>query len=308
MTRDGSLRLRSILPLACLILCAIQHSAETQRLPVTRGAIVRVLRSGAEQPSIWSTGRVVYASRDSLLLAETDGDPLVRFNESLRLQIERKRARTAVGGVVGIGIGTVVGWRATRSHDATAGRTIRTVAGTLVGGLAGAGIGALIGSSFHSSGWEDVPLDQESLAAAPLNEPGTQTEFSLSRTVRWTRFPPTVADFQAFFEAHADSLHPLEGIWTRHGTNNIGIAIVRVAGLDEEKYAAFTLKQYPGRPRTRGDGVLIFALSHGGGESGWFFQMTRVSPRRYRAYFEEGVLELEFPDGMVDLWEKLFPN
>jgi hypothetical protein len=31
---------------------------------------------------------------------------------------------------------------------------------------------------------------------------------------KWTRFPPTVEEFARYFDSRADSLHPLEGIWS----------------------------------------------------------------------------------------------
>ena len=85
MTCFPSHGLRKFLLLAAFFFCFVPSGVVGQTLPVQRGATVRVMRVSDAEASVWSTGRVVYASRDSLLLAETDGDPLVRYNEALRL-------------------------------------------------------------------------------------------------------------------------------------------------------------------------------------------------------------------------------
>ncbi len=115
------------------------------------------------------------------------------------------------------------------------------------------------------------------------------------------------ADFQAFFAAHADSLDPVEGIWLREGTN-VGIAIVRVIGIDEKKFAAYTLMQRPGYPRMREDGMLVFALGQKSGPYDWYFQVPRTSRQQHKADMIEGVLDLFYPTGVVVRWEKLGPH
>ena len=305
MNRSRAFGFIHITALTVLLSCVIQHPAFGQQLPVPRGATVRVLRPNFEGASIWSEGRVVYASRDSLLLAETDSDPLVRFNESLRLQIRSRRSMTPIGGMIGMAAGVAVGWQLL--SDNTAVNNESALLSAIAGGFLGGALGTFVGSRIHINRWKDVPLEETRRSIAPLNEIHTRPEFSLSRTVRWALFEPTVADFQAFFAAHADSLDPVEGIWLREGTN-VGIAIVRVIGIDEEKFAAYTLMQRPGYPRMREDGMLVFALGRRSGPYDWYFQVPRTSRQQHRADMVEGVLDMFYPTGVVVRWEKLGPH
>jgi hypothetical protein len=304
MNRSRCFGFVQITALIALLSCVTQNPVFGQQLPVPRGATVRVLRPNFEGASVWSEGRVVYASRDSLLLAETDSDPLVRFNESLRLQIRSRRSMTAVGGIIGLAAGLTAGYHLSGTTADNDGSTIlKAVAGAFLGGA----LGTFVGSRIKMDGWKDVPLEETRRSIAPLNEIHTRPEFSLSRAVRWALFEPTVADFQAFFAAHADSLDPVEGIWVREGTN-VGIAIVRVIGTDEEKFAAYTLMQRPGYPRMREDGMLVFALGRRSGPYDWYFQVPRTSRQQHRADMIEGVLDLFYPTGVVVRWEKLGPH
>ncbi len=277
-----------------------------QQLPITSGSTVRVSRPDSVGQPFWSTGRVVYASRDRLLMAETEDNPLVRYNEALRLQVRRgERAMTGVGGGIGFLVGAIVGASALTETNREDPDKV-SFEPTIVGGAVGALVGALIGSRVRIPRWEEVPLDEGQIAIAPLDESGAQTEFSLSRTVRWTQFDPTAADFQAFFEAHAGNLHPTEGIWVRTGTQ-FGIAIVRVVGR-EDTYAAYRLRPDVGRSHPSTDGVMLFALTPGGeNETDWRFQIAQQSPRRYNATLEYGLLRLEYPGGGIDEWEWWFP-
>ncbi len=216
MNRDDRLNFAHILAVGTVLLCGIHGFADAQRLPVTTGATIRVSRPDSAGQPFWASGRVVYASRDRLLLAETEGDPLVRYNEALRLHVRRgERAMTGVGGGIGFGIGALMGVTALKSANRDD-PDKPSFERTIVGGVVGAVIGALVGSRIRIPRWEEVPLQDGHLAAAPLDESGTDADFSLSRTVRWTRFEPTAADFQAFFEAHADNLHSAEGIWVAY--------------------------------------------------------------------------------------------
>lgn len=303
MNRSRLLGFVQITVLTVLFCCVTQSLVFGQQLPVPRGATVRVLRPNFEGASVWSEGRVVYASRDSLLLAETDSDPLVRFNESLRLQIRNRRSITAIGGMMGMAAGFTAGYHlAGTTADTDASTILKTVVGAALGGA----LGTFVGSRIRFDGWKDVPLEESQRSIAPLNEIHTRPEFSLSRTVRWALFKPTVADFEAFFLAHADSLDPVEGIWMREGTN-VGIAIVRVIGTDEERYAAYTLMQRPDYPRRREDGMLVFALGPRSNPYEWYFQVPRTSHQKHRADLVEGVLDLVYPTGVVVRWEKLGP-
>jgi hypothetical protein len=286
---------------------ASNSNAHAQALPMTTGSTVRVSRSDSTGNPFWDEGRVVIASRDSMLMSGSNGDALVRYNEILGLQIRRgERSMAGMGGGVGFLLGAVTGVKllADAHEDPDRDPSLGPI---IVRGAIGAAVGALIGGRIRIKRWDDVPLEDGRFAVAPLDESGTQTEFSLSRAVRWTRFEPTTANFQAFLAEYAASLHPAEGIWVRTGTQ-LGIAIVRVAG-HEDTYAAYWIRYDvgPGDPAT--DGLMIFALTPGSsGETDWRFQIAQSSPRKYEATLESGVLMLRYPGGTVDQWERLFPD
>ena len=92
----------------------------------------------------------------------------------------------------------------------------------------------------------------------------------------------------------------------RHGTN-VGIAIVRVVGTESEHFAAYTLMQRPGWPRSREDGMMVFVIGRTEVAHEWYFQVPRTSRQRHRADMVEGVLDLVYPTGLVVRWEKLGP-
>ncbi len=306
MSRVSSLGFAKCLTALFVLAFAPDSIGHAQQLPITPGSTVRVSRADSAGQPFWSTGRVVYASRDRLLLAETDGDPLVRYNEALRLEVRRgERAMTGVVGGIGFGIGALTGVAALRAANRDD-PDKPSFEPAIVGGVVGAVIGALVGSRIRIPRWEEVPLEDGQIAIAPLDETGTQTDFSLSRTVRWAQFEPTAADFQAFFHAHADNLHSVEGIWVRTGTQ-YGIAIVRVAGRDET-FAAYRLRPDVGASHPSVDGVMLFALTPGGDdETDWRFQVARSSPRRHKATLDFGILRLEYPGGGIDQLERWFP-
>jgi hypothetical protein len=240
------------------------------------------------------------------MLAETEDDPLVLYNEALSLQVRRgDRAMTGVGGGIGLLIGAATalsGLVETNREDPDN----VSFEPTIVGGVIGAVVGALVGSRIKIPRWEEVPLEGGEIAVAPLDESGTQTEFSLSRAVRWTQFEPTAAGFHAFFKAHEQDLHPAEGIWFRTGTH-FGVAIVRVVDRTDT-YAAFRLRPDVGASHPSADGLMLFALTPGTrDETDWRFQIAQSSPRRYQATLDFGLLRLEYPGGAIDQWEKRYP-
>lgn len=289
-----------------LLACACAP-AFGQRSSVTRGAMVRVSRPDSVGHPVWSTGRVVYLSGDRLLLAETDGDPLVRLNEAIRLEVRRSHSKSLLGGLFGFGIGSFAGWRVGRSVGGQADATVESIAGALVGGIAGASIGALFGKRIRSARWEEVCLEGGRLASTSPDRKPTRADVPRFGTYRWTRFDPTVAEFEAFFRDHAESLHPVEGIWARHASFT-RVAIVRVGEPDDGQFVAFTVVHPPGRPVRRTDGLMVFALELYPDGDKWYARFPGETPRRYRAKVDEWILELEYASGWWDRWEKLFPE
>ena len=310
MIRDKYRDFAKALTMAAVLLGAVCYSTDAQRIPITAGATVRVSRPDSTGQPFWSTGRVAYATRTSLLLEETEAtDPLVTYNETLRLEVRRgERAMTPAGGGIGLLVGALVKLSTLKAGESRLDHDGANFEPIIVGSVVGAAVGAFVGSWIRVPRWEEVPLQEGQILAAPLDESGTRMEFSLSRTVRWTAFEPTFADFQAFFEEHKDSIDPVEGIWVRTGTHS-GIAIVRVVGRDEETYAAYRLREYRGPGRPGEDGILIFALTRANDSANdWHFRLARSSPRRYTAFLEDGVLRLEYPGGALDQWDKWYQN
>ncbi len=291
---------------AALLACAYAP-ASGQRSSVTRGAMVRVSRPDSLGQPIWSTGRVVYLSSDRLLLAEADGDPLVRLNEAIRLEVRRSQSKSLLGGLFGLGIGSLAGWWVGHSAGDEADATVESIAGALVGGIAGASIGALLGKRIRSTRWEEVALEGGRLASASLDREPTRPDVPRFGTYRWNRFDPTPAEFEAFFRDHAQNLHPVEGIWARHASFT-RVAIVRVGGPDDGQFVAFTVVHPPGRPVHRTDGLMLFALEVYPDGDKWYVRFPGETPRRFRAKVDEWMLELEYPSGWWDTWEKLFPD
>jgi len=302
--------LAKTMTVAAMLLAGGFVFAYAQRIPIEAGVTVRLSRPDSSGQPFWSTGRVAYATRDGLLLEKPDAEnELISYNETLRLQLRRgERRMTAVGGGIGFIVGALVNMKSMKAAQSQMDPDKASLAPMIVGGVVGAAVGAFVGRWIRIPRWEEVELQEGQIVAAPLDESNTQLEFSLSRTVRWTAFEPTFADFQAFFEEHKENLDPVEGIWVRTGTHD-GIAIVRVVGRDEETYAAYQLREYRGPGRPREDGVLVFALTRANrNPDEWRFQIARTSRRRMIARIESAVLRLEYPGGDLDQWDKWFPN
>ena len=300
---------RLLLSAAGFVGAAVQY-VDAQRVPVTAGAMVRVSRPDSTGNPFWSTGRVAYATRDGLLLEQIEAEnQLISYNEALRLQVRRgERGMTAAGAGLGFLAGTLFKLGTVKAADSQMDPNKASFGPVIVGGVVGAAIGAFVGHWIRITSWDDVPLQEGHILAAPLDESGTTMEFSLSRTVRWTAFEPTFDDFQAFFEEHKDNVDPVEGIWVRTGTH-VGLAIVRVVGREEETFAAYQLREYHGPGRPSQDGLLVFALTRNNGSaSEWSFRLARTSRRRLTAHMEAGVLRLEYPGGRVDQWDRWYPN
>lgn len=310
MARQKPLRISLIVLLSGSILTCVYASASGQNSTILRGQTVRVNRPDSTGQAVWSTGRVVYASSDRLLLAETDGDPLVRFNEALRLQIQRSHSKSWLGGVLGFGVGAFGGWQIGNTVGGQTDETTGSVIGALFGGFAGAALGTLVGDRIRSTRWEEVDLEGGRITSSSLDTPHTGPDVPRFGSYQWTEFDPTAANFQAFFRRHEQDLHPVEGIWARHASR-MRVAIVRVGGPNEDNFAAFTIVHPPGRPQRRDDGVMLFALelyADGDGGDKLYVRFPGGSPTRFRARADEWMLELEYPNGWWDRWEKMFPE
>lgn len=307
MARKRPLVFSLIVLVSGMLLACAYAPASGQRYSVSRGATVRVSRPDSAGQPVWSTGRVVYLSSDRLLLAETDGDPLVRLNEAIRLEVRRSHSKSLLGSVLGFGIGSIAGWQVGHSAGGQTDATAESIAGALVGGIAGAGIGALVGKRIRSTRWEEVALEGGQMSATARDGKPTRPDVPRFGTYRWTRFDPTFANFEAFFREHARSLHPIEGIWARHGSFT-RVAIVRVGEPDDGQFAAFTVVHPPGRPVHRSDGLMTFALQLYADANIWYVWFPGEALQRFRAKFDEWMLDLEFPSGWWDRWEKLFPD
>ncbi|MFQ6045752.1 MAG: hypothetical protein ACE5PT_05240 [Gemmatimonadales bacterium] len=266
---------------------------------------MRLERTDSAGQRVWVTGQVVEALRDGMVWTAPGANLTVRFDESTRLQVRRgRRAWTGVGAGLGLTVGVVLGIQTLRARQTELGEGQSSFGPALVRGSIGAVLGGLLGSLVRFPRWETIRLEDGRIPVAPLDERGTDMAFSLSRTLRWERFEPSEPDFHAFFAAHSDNLHRIEGIWTRSGTV-LQVAIVRFPGRIPATYGAYRLKRYPERTRTTQDGVMLFALVRLE-DGAWELRFPR-SPRRYRADLQDDLLTLVLPDGSADRWDRFFP-
>jgi hypothetical protein len=56
------------------------------------------------------------------------------------------------------------------------------------------------------------------------------------------------------------------------------------------------------------DGLMLFALELYVDAGNWYVRFPGETPRRFRAKVDEWTMELEYPSGWWDTWEKLFPD
>ncbi len=229
-------RLRPGALLVVTALGVLVSPVRAQRLPVEPGNRVRVAALDSAELDRWREGKVVAATRLGVLLSGRSFGPdtiPIPLDPSIRLQVRRKRASglvlgTAGGLVLGVGIGAI-------APPSTLGswwgeKTPGHRAEIIYFGLAGAAVGWLGSWLLAPARWQDVPLTMTGVAVSPV--PLTRTAgrpARFGRLERWTFFPPTETDFNAFFWAHRDSLHAIEGIWELRfaSTRDARIAIVR---------------------------------------------------------------------------------
>ncbi len=304
-----------------------------QRLPFAKGDTVRVARTDSSGIGEWTTGWVVVATREYLLMGAGSADPLVRFDEPIRLQVRhRSRTNRTLGTLLGLGVGAISGatyLRSTFDHlDTPTSQAQSTVVGTLAYGAVGAVIGMLVGGQFKHTEWEEVSFVHGRIPAAPLTDPAATPLVSPSRVIRWTRFEPTAEDFQSFFEAHSDSLLPLEGIWELLGVGT-RVAIVRddrLSGVDYLGYRITTRLK-----RTPIDGDVVMVLSDFERDGSFWMQLPRgTAPltmpvlessgsfsiaahreyieRRYSAHFTPGSIRLRIAGDLMQRWDRVSPE
>ncbi|KPJ94486.1 MAG: hypothetical protein AMS18_03600 [Gemmatimonas sp. SG8_17] len=321
----------SVIVPSLFFLCPVSTGA--QRLPFAKGDTVRVARTDSVGVAAWTTGWVVVATREYLLMGAGSADPLVRFDEPIRLQVRRRgRTQKTLGAFLGLGIGAISGatyLRPTLDYlDPPTSQSQSTLVGTLAYGAVGALVGMLVGGQFKHTEWEEVSLVQGRIPAAPLTDPTPTPPTSPSRVIRWTRFDPTEEDFQSFFEAHADSLLPLEGIWRLLGVG-ARVAIVRDDRLSGVDYLGYRITA--GLKQTPIDGEMVMVLSDFESDGSFWIQLPRGTAaltmpvfgsagsfsiaayreyveRRYRAQFTPGTIQLRIPGDLVQRWDRVSPK
>jgi hypothetical protein len=329
MNRLGTRNTAAIFFVALVRLAVPSLATHAQRIPFVAGDIARAAWPDSAGQSTWLTGPITFASRDSLLLDVNGANRPVRFNEATRLQIRRgQRGHSALVGALGFFAGAGLGVRAAHPPE---GSDDDATFGPMVGYAAlGAIAGALLGKFLQVPRWEEIRITGNALAVAELSDPEARPIPTLGKTTRWTRFEPTGEDFEAFFNAHAESMYDLEGIWRTTGTLlqafyahsgflellelasgtgglPIRVALVRDARLEGPSLGAFLIKEPGDRLRLTSRGLLFFVLTPAAGEDDWAVQFTGGSPRRYEVNVEGEMLWMLFPDGYILRWEKEFP-
>jgi hypothetical protein len=316
-----------------LILSPCFLSIDAQRLPFAKGDTVRVARSDSAGGGDWTMGHVYVATREYLLMGAGGADPLVRFDEPIRLQVRRNsRSHKTLGALLGLGVGAISGatfLSPTLSYlDTPTSDAQSTIAGTLAYGAIGALVGMLVGGQFRDNEWEEIHFVNGRIPAAPLTDPTPITVPSPNRAIWWTRFDPAVEDFESFFEAHSDSLLPLEGIWKLLGRGT-QVAIVRDDRLSGVQYLGYRITTH--LMQTPIDGLTVMALSRFEGDGSFSMQFPRgtepltmpvfrssgafsiVASREfveqgYRAEFTPGTIRVWLPGGLMQRWDRVFPK
>lgn len=159
-------------------------------------------------------------------------------------------------------------------------------------GLAGALVGWTASWLFAPPRWQEVPLTTHGLASpvAPLTRQAGRTA-RFGKLERWDAFAPTEEDFAAFFWAHRDSLHVIEGIWERLplGLVDNRVAIVRDGRYPGWEYVAVLLPRRRSLSFDRPRGQVIWALRRGS-EPGAFDFYEVENPYLARDVVREAVL------------------
>jgi hypothetical protein len=334
MLRATSLVVRMLVANTVLCVCVVLLVSpcflgiEAQRLPFEKGDTVRVARSDSTGGGDWATGRVVAATREYLLMAAGGADPLVRFDEPIRLQVRRDtRSHKTLGTLLGLGVGAISGatfLSPTFSYlDSPTSDAQSTIAGALAYGAIGALVGMMVGNQFRQNEWEEIHFVNGRIPAAPLTDPTPITVSSPTRAIWWTRFDATVDDFESFFEEHRDSLLPVEGIWKLLGTGT-QVAIVRDDRVSGVQYLGYRIATHS--MHTAIDGLLVMALSDFEGDGSFSMQLPRgtapltlpgwfslaasgnYSAQHYRAEFTPGTIRLLLPGGLTQRWDRVSPE
>jgi hypothetical protein len=306
---------------------------DAQQLPFAKGDTVRVARSDSAGTGDWTTGHVYVATREYLLMGAGGADPLVRFDEPIRLQVRRNtRSQKTLGTILGLGIGAISGatlLSSTFSYlDTPTSDAQSTLAGTLAYGAIGALVGMMVGRQFRHNDWEEIHFVNGRIPAAPLTDPTPPPVSSPNRAIWWTRFDATVEDFESFYEAHSDSLSPLEGIWKLLG-GGTRVAIVRDDRLSGVQYLGYRITTQS--RQTPIDGLMVMALSDFENDGSFSMQLPRGSAaltmpvfrsseafslaasrqfvdRHYRAEFTPGTIRLWLPGSLSQRWDRVFPR
>lgn len=261
--------------------------------------MVRVAVPDSAARGRWLEGRVIAATRMGVLLSSgsfgLDTMP-VALDASIRLQRRQKRASslllgTAGGLALGVGIGAV-------SPPNTLGswwgeRTPGHRAEMIYFGLAGTALGWVASWLFAPPQWRDVPLTAGGLATmtVPLTRT-TPRRARFGKLERWTFFPPTETDFNAFFWEHRDSLHPIEGIWELRfaTTRDNRIAIVR-----DDRYPGWEYLAVPvlrARDVEVPEGRVMWVLRHRGESGDYDVHDTDLPGPPWDATLADGILRI----------------
>lgn len=314
-------------------LCISPSATHAQRIPFVRHDAVRVQQLEPAGWSPWRVGRVLDGTREHLWMEiDPEDDPMFRFNESTRVQVQRgKHTRTIPGAVVGGLLGAISGatfLSSTMDHMDVTGFTV------VVNAMVGATVGGLIGRRFGPPKWVDVGFVDGRIPPAPLTTFHTN-RVALRRNHRWTRFAPTQPDFEAFFTEHADSLRPPEGIWGLYGSS-LRFAVVRESQFQDVGYAAYVLPIRKEQAVGTNDGLMRFAFNEPAVDGtlelqfmdpdviNWLRRATNqsVGPEntndvrlrsfsygmhRHDAVMSDGTLQMVLPDGAILRWNRLSP-
>lgn len=277
--------------LAAVLSAVALVSSAAQQLVVPEGSRVRLTWMSIDQGTPdWLVGEVTQTTSGNRLelLPEGRTQPTtVLMSESTRLQIYRgRRSNFSLGAGIGGAAGALVGglfFSEGFGGRSSVGGSFEWTQSALAFGVAGATVGLVVAYIRGQERWEDQPLEDGRIPIPPLALAEASRPVPLRSAQRWERFDVTEDNFSAFFRRHADSLHPVEGVWRLLGQERFPFdaqrrfAVVRDARYADFEYVAIRFVWREGFNRSERSGSIFAALARV--EEQGAFRVRYLGPR-----------------------------
>lgn len=296
-------------------------ATHAQQLVIREGRLVRLTWSAPGTPPDWIQGTVFENSTGpSLVIIPTNAQlpTTVRLDASTRLQLYQGRQSSwrvgaLVGGVLGAGLGaSVLSSGFGRSGSSTSAFE-RSQAGIVFGAVGGFLGGLITHLTTGRPRWTSVALDDGRVRMPSLTIPWREAFQPLESRQRWSAFTPSDLDFTAFFQRHADSLLPVEGVWDVPGVSRF--AIVRDQRYMEYDFVAIRVtRAFTALDNDRAGrlpGPVFAALRFGSSPAEWEMRVvddrSDLRNQTIRAELNGPVLSIYVGDQLVERWLRVFP-